>query len=59
MSLMSKKQISRELGISLRGVDRLISSGQLAVVRVGRLVRVKSAELNAFIKRNSYGGLTA
>ena len=44
-------EVGRELGIAPRTVWRLISMGELKVVRCGRAVRVPRASLEEFIAR--------
>lgn len=50
MELFTKKQISRELRVSLRTVDRLLKSGDLKYLKIGRLVRITEGQLNQFLQ---------
>jgi excisionase family DNA binding protein len=46
---MSTKQASQRLGVTLRTLYRLIDEGQLPAYKVGRVIRLQAAELDAFI----------
>lgn len=59
MQLLSKKEVCGILGIAPRSLDRRISNQEIGIVKVGHLTKIKMAEVKAFIKRNSHGGLTA
>ena len=48
--LLSRKDAGITLGVSLRTVDELISSGDLPVVRLGRSVRIRPAALDYLIE---------
>lgn len=48
--LLTLGEVARRLGISPRSLARLISAGDLAVVRVStRVVRISPADLAAYI----------
>jgi len=47
--LLTLSEVASRLRVSLRTVQRLVSSGQLRVVKVGRLPRVTSTELEAYL----------
>jgi excisionase family DNA binding protein len=42
--LYTREDVARTKRISLRTVDRLIATGELPVVRLGRLVRIKPVD---------------
>ncbi len=50
-SLLRVPQASNELAISVRSTWRLISSGQLDTVHIGRSVRITRESIDRFIKR--------
>ena len=47
---LSTKQASDRLGVTLRTLYRLIDDGQLPGYKIGRVIRVKADELDAFIE---------
>jgi excisionase family DNA binding protein len=47
--LLNRKNAGTILGVSLRTVDHLISSGDLAVIRIGKSVRIRPEALDDFI----------
>jgi excisionase family DNA binding protein len=47
--LLSPSEIAERLQVSLRTVRRLIKSEKIKVMRVGRLIRITPAALNAFM----------
>jgi excisionase family DNA binding protein len=51
--LLTLPEAGRALSVDARTVRRMISRGDLALVRVGRLVRVSVADLQAFVARQS------
>ena len=51
-ALLTVNQAAAALGISPRTLRRLLAEGQLAHVRVGRLVRVSPLDLDAYISMN-------
>jgi excisionase family DNA binding protein len=51
--LLTTDQVADLLQISRRSVERLEESGQLLSVRIGRLVRYRSEDVDAFISRKS------
>ena len=59
MKLHSKKEVCGMLGISPRSLDRLISAGEIGIVKIGHLTKITLEEVKAFVKRNSHGGLAA
>ena len=50
--LLSRREASHSLSISLRTLDYLIASGMLTVRRIGRRVLVEPAELERFSRRS-------
>jgi excisionase family DNA binding protein len=46
---LSTKQASDRLGVTLRTLYRLIDDGQLPAYKIGRVIRLKADELEAFI----------
>jgi excisionase family DNA binding protein len=46
---VSTKQASETLGVTLRTLYRLIDEGQLAAYKIGRVIRLKPADIEAFI----------
>ena len=46
-TLLTVKQVARRLNLSQRTVRRLIATGVLPVVRIGRLVRIRPMDLEA------------
>jgi excisionase family DNA binding protein len=57
MQLLNKKEVCSILGIASRTLDRRIAGGDIGIVKVGHLTRISLDEVEAFIKRNSHGGL--
>ena len=49
-TLLSVNAVSIELSVCTKTVRRLIDRGVLSCCRVGRLVRVRSADLEQFVK---------
>lgn len=50
---LSVSAFARTLGTSRQQVHRWIRDGELAFVRVGRLIRIDSGEADAFVARHS------
>jgi len=48
--LMTRRQVADALGASVSHIDRLIGSGRLPALKVGRLVRVRPADVNDFLE---------
>lgn len=57
---LSTKEASARLGITLRTLYRLIDEGQVPAYKFGRVIRLKEAEVDAFIEsaRVTPGNLT-
>lgn len=47
--LLTQKQVAEVLGLSLRRVQEITEGAELPVVRIGRAVRVRPADLERFI----------
>ena len=47
---MSTREAAEELGITTRTLYRLIDGGQLPAYRFGRVIRLKAAEVDAFVE---------
>jgi excisionase family DNA binding protein len=48
--LLSVEDVASALQASTRQIRRLIASGELLIVRIGKLVRIHPADLDAFIE---------
>jgi excisionase family DNA binding protein len=57
--LVDKRTAAEALSISIRGVERLIASGQLPTVRLRRLVRIPIAALWAIANCEKKQGVSA
>jgi excisionase family DNA binding protein len=53
--LLSREAVARTLSLSVRSVERLIGSGQLPTVRLGRRVLVSQSDLERFIAARKGG----
>lgn len=47
---LSTREAARHLGITTRTLYRLIDSGQVPAYKVGRVIRLKAAEVDHFIE---------
>jgi excisionase family DNA binding protein len=47
---LSTRDAAHHLGITTRTLYRLIDSGQIPAYRFGRVIRLKSAEVDAFVE---------
>ena len=45
---MTTAEAADRLGVSLRSLYRLIDTGQLPAYKIGRLIRLRTAEVEAF-----------
>lgn len=54
--LLTLKQAAEELGLRLSTLRTAIWNGELAQVRLGRSVRVKREDLEAWLSRNTFRG---
>jgi excisionase family DNA binding protein len=50
MSLLTLPQAAEHLSLSLRSVQRLIQTGALPSIRLGRCIRIDPADLDAMLK---------
>ena len=48
---LSPESVAAHLDISVQGVRRLIKSGELRAVKLGRLVRIPTAEVERLVAR--------
>lgn len=48
--LLNRKEAGTILGVSLRTIDELVSSGDLPVVRLGRSVRIRPSAIDYLIE---------
>ncbi len=55
MRLLTRKDAAGQLRISTRHLDRMIERGELPVLRLGRSVRIRPADLDAFIVSSTMG----
>lgn len=51
-ALLDRQTAASLLGVSLRTIDNLISSGDLAAVHIGRAVRLRPSAIDYFIEAN-------
>jgi excisionase family DNA binding protein len=58
LGLLKVPQVAEYLGVSERTVRRLISSGQLKSVKVGRAVRIVPEDLAAYVESLRQGTAT-
>jgi excisionase family DNA binding protein len=49
---MSVSEVARELGLINRTVYRLIDEGQLVAYRLGRVIRCKRSDVEAYLEAN-------
>ena len=47
-ALLDRHQAATQLGVSLRTIDSLISTGDLAAIHIGRAVRIRPSALEYF-----------
>ena len=57
MKFLTRTEVSKQLNISLRSVDRLISRGQLKALKIGRSIRISQEQLDELIKLSYYDPL--
>jgi excisionase family DNA binding protein len=50
MSMLTKKQVCEMTSMSLSSINRIINSGKMRPVRIGRAVRIPSEELDCFLE---------
>jgi excisionase family DNA binding protein len=51
MILLSVREVARQLGLATKTVRKLIRSGSLRGVRIGRAWRVDKSDLELFVER--------
>jgi excisionase family DNA binding protein len=51
-ALLDRHQAAAQLGVSLRTIDNLISSGDLSAIHIGRAVRIRPSALEYFCEAN-------
>lgn len=49
MKLLTLAQVAEQLALSVPMIRKLVASGQLPVVRIGRSVRVADVDVDAFV----------
>jgi len=54
--LLSAEAVGELLSVSVRTVRRMIASGEIPIVRIGRAVRIRRVDIEALIGRNLTGG---
>lgn len=54
-SFLKVSEIADRLRVSKMTVYRLVSTGELASVRLGRSIRVRAADADAYLKRHTTG----
>ena len=47
--LMTVAEVASQLQVSIRTVRRLIAAKELRLVRIGRAIRIRPAELNSYL----------
>ena len=47
--LMTVAEVASQLQVSTRTIRRLIAAAELKVVRIGRAIRIRRADLNAYV----------
>jgi excisionase family DNA binding protein len=55
--LLTRRQVSRKLGIGATALRTLLRKGALPLVRIGRLERIPVAAVNEYINRNRFAFL--
>ncbi|MGH9178932.1 MAG: helix-turn-helix domain-containing protein [Acidimicrobiales bacterium] len=48
---MSTRETSERLGVTLRTLYRFIDEGQIAAYKLGRVIRLKESDVEAFIEQ--------
>lgn len=54
--LYTVKEVQKVLGVSKGRAYQLVSSGEVPHVRVGKLMRVRPADLESYLQRNLVRG---
>ena len=55
-ALLSVANVAEALAVSERTVRRMIATGEISIVRLGRSVRVRQLDIDALIGRHLRGG---
>jgi len=55
-ALLDASDVAKVLALSVRSIRRLIASGELPSVRLGRSVRIRQIDVDALIGRQLRGG---
>jgi len=55
--LLTRRQVSRKLGIGQYALRTLLRKGLLPLVRIGRLERIPAPAVNEYVNRNRFGFL--
>lgn len=58
-SLLDVYEAARRIDTSVSGIYRAMNKGELAFVKIGRLRRIKPADLAAFVEARRQSGQTA
>jgi excisionase family DNA binding protein len=53
--LLSLPEVAERLGYSIKTLRRRIATGELAIIRDGRLIRVRPEDLERYIQQRRYG----
>jgi excisionase family DNA binding protein len=54
--LLTKREAASELRISVRQIERIVAADRLRTVRVGRAVRIRRGDLDAYVASLAGGG---
>ena len=57
-TLLTKKQVAELLGMSAKTIDRRIRTGELPVIRDGRIIRVHPDDLERYLTARRSGRLS-
>lgn len=55
--LLTRPQLAEYLNVTERQVVHLTQTGQIAVTKIGRLVRVRQSAADSYIERQTQGAL--
>lgn len=56
--LLDKHDLARVLGLTVRAAERLMTERIVPVVKIGRYVRVRPADLDAYLAENTRAAAT-
>ena len=51
--LLSREDLAQAWGTSTRTIDRLVASGELSAVRIGRSVRFRPADIEPWLEQQA------